>query len=481
LINVDSYEISFELSKPFRPVEQLLAVLPADSVKALPESCQQLMLSPDSPIIDIYSRDIPIDPNGKILPWLWVVLLPFIDETRIVEALKLCENEMTDEEKQRNTFGTPLMFLHSGHALGIVTLSHLDYAMESGEFVPASYSFPPTPEIGHGICGLLTLRNDLVDEFGLHKLIRAPSRPLRAFQDLTTNRVISLEYKFPEESDHLSALLPGVDLGMKALCDYDGIVARPKLNKGKFNIADIAERMREEKANRSQLPHQRMVLAGLGRPSQTYPPDYQKQGQYPAYSRNEGNSYDSREPYRADHHSYEARNFSYRGNYDEYSRPPERGYSNRNERDYPARSDYPTRTDPRQYPQYPPQHTPQYPPHDSYQRSYPPQDSYRGYAPPPPSFNPPPYYPPQHQPQHRDAPSNWNPPPRGRAPPIPPLSTQMAYPPRREYSNDPRNAGYLAPPQQSLGDLRNQFSQSSHQGYGSAPPAPNTRDPRMRR
>lgn len=456
----------------------MLAVLPADSVKALPESCQQLMLSPDSPIIDIYSRDIPIDPNGKILPWLWVVLLPFIDETRIVEALKLCENEMTDEEKRRNTFGTPLMFLHSGHTLGIVTLSHLDYTIESGEFVPSSYSFPPTAEIGHGICGLLSLRNDLVEEFGLHKLIRAPNRPLRAFQDITTNRVMSLEYKFPEESDHLSALLPGVDLGIKALCDYDGIVARPKLNKGRFNIADIAERMREEKANRAQLPHQRMVLAGLGRTSQTYP-EYQRQGQYP-YNRNEGNGYDYRDSYRAENRSHDANNFS-RGNYDEYSRPPERGYPNRNGRDYPTRNerDYPTRTDPRQYPS-------QYPPHESYQRSYPPQDSYRGYVPPSQSFNPPPYYPPQQHPQHRDAPSNWNPPPRGRAPPIPSLSTLVSYPPRSD-SNDPRNSGFGGPPQQSLGDLRNQFSHpASHQGYGygSAPPAypaPNTRDPRMRR
>jgi 5'-3' exonuclease len=512
LINVDSYDISFELSKPFRPVEQLLAVLPADSVKALPESCQQLMLSPDSPIIDIYSRDIPIDPNGKILPWLWVVLLPFIDETRIVAALKLCEDEMTEEEKQRNTFGTPLMFLHSGHALGVTTLSHLDYSVQQQvgeeEFVPANYSFPPTKEIGDGICGLLSLRNDLVEEFGLQKLIRAPNRPLRAFEDIPANRVMSLEYKFPEETDHLSALLPGVDLGMKVLCDYDGIVARPKLNKGKFNIADIAERMREEKSMRgSQYPHQRMVLAGLGgRSSQPYPQhqDYQRQGQgqgqYPAYNnqRSEGGgNYDYRDSYRAPrqdnyHHSHtpssEARNFSFRSNYDEYSRAPERdrgGYTARSDRDYPSRTDpsYQSQYPPHQYPQYPPR---QHPPQDSYHRSYPPsQDSgsYRGYAPPPPSasFNPPPYYPPQHQPQYRDAPPpNWNPPPRGRAPPMPPLAGQMGYP------SDSRMAGYSngAPPQQSLGDLRNQFSQSAHQGYGYAPAppaAPSTRDPRMRR
>ncbi len=78
---------SFELSKPFNPVEQLMAVLPADSVHAIPSEARWLMTDPESPIIDFYPIDVPVDPNGKAMPWLWVVLLPFIDEDRLLAAL----------------------------------------------------------------------------------------------------------------------------------------------------------------------------------------------------------------------------------------------------------------------------------------------------------------------------------------------------------------------------------------------------------
>jgi 5'-3' exoribonuclease 2 len=78
---------SFELHIPFNPVEQLMAVLPPDSAKAIPKAARWLMSDEESPIIDFYPRDVPVDPNGKAMPWLWVVLLPFIDEERLLAAL----------------------------------------------------------------------------------------------------------------------------------------------------------------------------------------------------------------------------------------------------------------------------------------------------------------------------------------------------------------------------------------------------------
>jgi len=78
---------SFELSTPFNPVEQLLAVLPSDSAHAVPKPARWLMMDEESPIIDFYPRDVPVDPNGKAMPWLWVVLLPFIDEDRLLAAM----------------------------------------------------------------------------------------------------------------------------------------------------------------------------------------------------------------------------------------------------------------------------------------------------------------------------------------------------------------------------------------------------------
>jgi 5'-3' exoribonuclease 2 len=78
---------AFELNEPFRPVEQLMAVLPEDSAHAIPTASRWLMSDPESPIIDFYPKDVPVDPNGKAMPWLWVVLLPFIEEDRLFAAL----------------------------------------------------------------------------------------------------------------------------------------------------------------------------------------------------------------------------------------------------------------------------------------------------------------------------------------------------------------------------------------------------------
>lgn len=93
LRNIERFEKdvkAFELSTPFNPVEQLMAVLPSDSVHAIPKAARWLMMDPESPIIDFYPKDVPVDPNGKAMPWLWVVLLPFIEEDRLLGALYVC-------------------------------------------------------------------------------------------------------------------------------------------------------------------------------------------------------------------------------------------------------------------------------------------------------------------------------------------------------------------------------------------------------
>ena len=104
---------SLQLDAPFKPVEQLLSVLPEDSSHAVPKAARWLMRDDESPIIDFYPKDVPCefiltlkvgiygmihllneipnfvvgDPNGKAMPWLWVVLLPFINEDRLLAAL----------------------------------------------------------------------------------------------------------------------------------------------------------------------------------------------------------------------------------------------------------------------------------------------------------------------------------------------------------------------------------------------------------
>lgn len=68
------------MGTPFRPFEQLLAVLPAASKTLLPEPYQRLMVSEDSPIIEYYPQEFKTDLNGKKQEWEAVVLIPFIAE-----------------------------------------------------------------------------------------------------------------------------------------------------------------------------------------------------------------------------------------------------------------------------------------------------------------------------------------------------------------------------------------------------------------
>uniref|UniRef100_G3TR92 5'-3' exoribonuclease n=1 Tax=Loxodonta africana TaxID=9785 RepID=G3TR92_LOXAF len=100
--NISTLKIHFELGKPFKPFEQLLAVLPAASKNLLPTCYQHLMTSEDSPIIEYYPPDFKTDLNGKQQEWEAVVLIPFIDEKRLLEAMESCNHSLKKEERKRN-------------------------------------------------------------------------------------------------------------------------------------------------------------------------------------------------------------------------------------------------------------------------------------------------------------------------------------------------------------------------------------------
>lgn len=106
-------DMTFQLGQPFRPFQQLMGVLPDRSKRIVPKPYHILMTDVDSPIIDFYPRDFDLDMNGKKMDWEAVVKIPFIDERRLLTAMKPKDLLLSAEEKQRNEFGVTLKFTFS--------------------------------------------------------------------------------------------------------------------------------------------------------------------------------------------------------------------------------------------------------------------------------------------------------------------------------------------------------------------------------
>ncbi|CAD7935037.1 unnamed protein product [Amoebophrya sp. A120] len=118
LIGMSSLKCSdekyFALGKGFEPVQQLMAVLPPVSAKVagIPQAMMTLMEEHDSPIADFFPTDFGLDLNGKRFAWQGVVLLPFIDEPRLLRILAPMMTQLQGDEKKRNNPSINCLFGH---------------------------------------------------------------------------------------------------------------------------------------------------------------------------------------------------------------------------------------------------------------------------------------------------------------------------------------------------------------------------------
>ena len=116
-VEIKHVEVHFDKGIPFKPFEQLMGVMPAASGHTLPEIFRPLMSDADSPIIDFYPVDFPVDLNGKKFAWQGVALLPFIDESRLLEAMAEKYPLLPEEEAARNGVGKDALIMSDKHPL----------------------------------------------------------------------------------------------------------------------------------------------------------------------------------------------------------------------------------------------------------------------------------------------------------------------------------------------------------------------------
>ncbi|KAJ8524570.1 hypothetical protein ON010_g16547 [Phytophthora cinnamomi] len=228
LRNIDRFEIKFEEGVPFHPFEQLMGVFPAGSGHAIPKPYRWLMSDPESPIIDFYPKEIPVDPNGKAMPWLWVVLLPFIDEARLLEAMKEPNQKLTEAETKRNArFGKEVVFFHSK--------------------CPVTKNPPTTelaealadPRISQSFNGTLIYIDALY--FPIGGIVPSPEKSQRHLADIPNNQCYSFQYRLPPTLPHLSKIMDGAQSPSPVLItENDKRITIPFFGKANINIVDLA-------------------------------------------------------------------------------------------------------------------------------------------------------------------------------------------------------------------------------------------------
>jgi len=92
--------VLFDLGIPFRPFEQLAAVLPPLSFQLLPSIYHPILMSPA--ISDFYPHQLVIDLSQGVAERACVEL-PFIDEKKLLDVVEPLHSQLSIEEQKRNT------------------------------------------------------------------------------------------------------------------------------------------------------------------------------------------------------------------------------------------------------------------------------------------------------------------------------------------------------------------------------------------
>ena len=76
------------------------------------------MTNPHSPIVDFYLPSFEMDMEGKRAEWEAIVLIPFIQQQRLLAAeATIPAGSLTEAERTRNQPGSILIFSHDQEAI----------------------------------------------------------------------------------------------------------------------------------------------------------------------------------------------------------------------------------------------------------------------------------------------------------------------------------------------------------------------------
>lgn len=206
--DIADLEVKFKEGTPFLPYEQLMSVMPAASGHTLPPIFRPLMSDADSPIIDFYPEDFPIDMNGKKMAWQGIVLLPFIDEERLLKHVKALYPKLDDYEKSRNVRKQEVVFMSNKNP--------------NFKKFKALYGENPVKEISFhfsksGLAGTVFPNS----KFEFSDYLKCPIEGDHAFNNVPTDLILKADYEMPPKTKGKSIILTGYIKHKKVLTQED--------------------------------------------------------------------------------------------------------------------------------------------------------------------------------------------------------------------------------------------------------------------
>jgi len=237
-VDLDKMTVKFDKGKPFRPYEQLMGVLPAASNHAIPPAFHPLMTEPDSDIVDFYPEEFDLDANGKKQSWKAIVLLPFIDEKRLLAAMGTKYPLLTDEERARNELGHDALLISDQNPL------YDDLALQFYSKKKIEGSVKLNVNKGR-LAGTATKNEDFLP----HMDLVGPADDIKLEPAVDDDRSLTVHFTMPPPTHvHKSMLFPGVVLPKAVLDKSDLAILRSKArNSGRdFGGAPLYDNTRRD-------------------------------------------------------------------------------------------------------------------------------------------------------------------------------------------------------------------------------------------
>eukprot|EP01114_Cavostelium_apophysatum_P015981 TRINITY_DN4472_c0_g1_i4.p1 TRINITY_DN4472_c0_g1~~TRINITY_DN4472_c0_g1_i4.p1 ORF type:complete len:1063 (+),score=296.53 TRINITY_DN4472_c0_g1_i4:70-3258(+) len=325
-----SVEFKFEKGVPFQPVQQLMSVLPPASAPHVPVTYRKLMLDEKSPLSDFYPIDFKIDMNGKKQKWLGVALLPFIDEQRLLKALKPLEKTLTEEEQYQNREDFSILHVPSTNSLSPVMEEIYSNKTSGWSQIDREFSGDLTGFIG-----------PYERRIKLGKVFKSD---IAGLEDIAKCMISSTKYKYPDypPTGIARGILPTATLPEPVLTEEDRN-PKPRYQRGQNHAANRMVNhytgSNQYKDNQNNFNRHDYNQSGHKRPreeddSRDNRGGYDNRNNRGGYGGNRGgyNNRDNRGGY-GDNRGYNDRSNSrdnYRGGYD--NRDNRGGYDNRDNR-----------------------------------------------------------------------------------------------------------------------------------------------------